>query len=124
MTVPIRGGKPKGLEKAGGRGPGIPNKFTRDMRSGIREFLENNWDTIQVEFDNLQHPVDKLTFLLKLMEFSIPKLKSVELTAIQAQKVDALTDAQVDMLIEQRSEERRVGKECVSRCRCRWWRKH
>src|SRR3546814_11582102 len=25
---------------------------------------------------------------------------------------------------EERSEERRVGKECVSSCRCRWWRHH
>ena len=23
-----------------------------------------------------------------------------------------------------RSEERRVGKECISRCRCRWWAVH
>src|SRR3546814_18979324 len=26
--------------------------------------------------------------------------------------------------VEDRSAERRVGKECVSTCRCRWWQNH
>src|SRR3546814_13808548 len=31
---------------------------------------------------------------------------------------------QVDPLVHARSEERRVGKECVSTCRARWWPYH
>src|SRR3546814_15269531 len=30
----------------------------------------------------------------------------------------------LEWLTEMRSEERRVGKECVSRCRSRWWPDH
>src|SRR3546814_13539273 len=33
-------------------------------------------------------------------------------------------DTLADRLIEERSEERRVGKECVSTCRSGWWRDH
>src|SRR3546814_10291500 len=48
---------------------------------------------------------------------------------VHAQLVSALVDGQVDIrtaiaaprwFVEPRSEERRVGKECVSTCRSRW----
>src|SRR3546814_20728548 len=34
--------------------------------------------------------------------------------------LDPCTPAKIDLLGLQRSEERRVGKECVSKCRSRW----
>src|SRR3546814_11866361 len=42
-------------------------------------------------------------------------------------KVDAGADARMDEEIvaeTERAEERRVGKECVSTCRSRWWASH
>src|SRR3546814_12100228 len=38
--------------------------------------------------------------------------------------IDAMWDAGIAMLKDARSEERRVGKECVSTCRSRWWPYH
>lgn len=94
-------GKPKGLERTGGRAPGTPNKVTADLRKGIQMFLEKKWPNIETEYDSMQDPRDKLAFILKLLEFTVPKMKSIELSTIQAQKVDALSDAEVDLLIEQ-----------------------
>src|SRR3546814_12364676 len=34
------------------------------------------------------------------------------------------SDAEISAIVEERSEERRVGKECVSTCRSRWWPYH
>src|SRR3546814_13438053 len=42
---------------------------------------------------------------------------------LRAKFVDPIFGA-LDKLVNVRSEERRVGKECVSRCRSRWWRYH
>src|SRR3546814_21048063 len=45
--------------------------------------------------------------------------------AFAAQRQGANQDVQVEVAIAiQRSEERRVGKECVSTCRSRWSRSH
>src|SRR3546814_12528240 len=46
------------------------------------------------------------------------------LGALDALRDDRLADAQREIIGDQigRAEERRVGKECVSTCRYRWWR--
>src|SRR3546814_19604043 len=38
--------------------------------------------------------------------------------------VDLIYNRMTDFAFEERSEERRVGKECVSTCRYRWWPDH
>src|SRR3546814_12758986 len=42
----------------------------------------------------------------------------------QALAVPDLTEEVVGRVDEERSDERRVGKECVSTCRYRWWPYH
>src|SRR3546814_18970908 len=46
--------------------------------------------------------------------------RCVNLTALLAGMQHNLADERADV----RSEARRVGKECVSTCRCRWWPYH
>src|SRR3546814_13559420 len=56
--------------------------------------------------------VSQLTFLVLLIMF-VGSLYILFTKLFEQNKV-----------MRQRSEERRVGKECVSPCRSRWWRKH
>src|SRR3546814_15033005 len=46
---------------------------------------------------------------------------AADLDAVRERLAD---DAQRDAVAQLRSEERRVGKECVSTCRSRWWPYH
>jgi len=65
--------------KTGGRKSGTPNKVTTDLRKRINDFLNDNWDNLQQDFNKLE-PKDKLLFYEKLLQYGLPKLQSTELT--------------------------------------------
>ena len=65
-------------EKTGGRKKGTPNKVTTDLRLQISELIENNFDNIQSDMDKLE-PKERLDFIAKLFEYSLPKLNRTEL---------------------------------------------
>ena len=68
-------------KKYGGRLQGTPNKTTKDLRDLINQFVLNNIDSIQSDFDQLE-PKDKLKFIDRMLNYILPKL-SVEPTPIE-----------------------------------------
>ncbi len=60
-----------------GRPKGIPNKNTAELREKISRLIDENWSTIQKDIDQLE-PRDRLSFLEKLLSYSLPKLQSIE----------------------------------------------
>src|SRR3546814_15481058 len=58
------------------------------------------------------------TIVRDLIDISIKQTRDVEMRRVRSQAGDAAEDRILDVLV--RSEERRVGKECVSTCRSRW----
>lgn len=68
----------KGI-KTGGRVIGTPNKVTSDLRTSINDFLNNNIDTLQENFDKLE-PKDKIYFIERLLKYSIPRMNDNSFT--------------------------------------------
>ncbi len=83
--------------KTGGREIGTPNKVTTNIRGQINDFLNENWENLQADFDKLE-PKDKLNFYEKLLQYGLPKLQSVELS--NDLNIEKLTDKELDILIE------------------------
>lgn len=61
-----------------GRPKGAKNKVSFYLRKKINDFLNDNFDEILKEFEQLD-PRDKINYFIKLMEYSLPKLKSTEI---------------------------------------------
>lgn len=101
--------RPKGTPKTGGRQKGSPNKITATIKTAMSEFMEANWHQMQQCFDELTDPKDKLTLLLKIAEFVIPKQRAVDNNIMLEQKLDSLSDNQIegliDLIIEQSDEQ-------------------
>jgi hypothetical protein len=68
-------------KKYGGRQQGTPNKTTKELRNLINQFVCNNVDTMQKDFDQLE-PKDRLRFIDRMLNYALPKL-SVEPTPIE-----------------------------------------
>lgn len=64
--------------KTGGREAGTPNKTTQDLRNIIQSFIDRNIDEMQKNFDLLE-PKDKLSFIEKMLQYSLPKMNSVKM---------------------------------------------
>jgi hypothetical protein len=71
----------KGHTKSGGRKRGTPNKISSDLRARIKLFLDNNFENFESDMSNLES-AERVRFYIKLMEFVMPKQKSMELNAI------------------------------------------
>ncbi len=55
-----------------GRPPGIKNKSTDQLRDTVREFIEYNIDTLQIDFDKLTEPIQRLQFIDRLLKHVLP----------------------------------------------------
>ncbi|RQP13897.1 MAG: hypothetical protein EAS52_18550 [Parapedobacter sp.] len=83
-----------------GRPLGSANRLTADVRLKINHFLDVNWPEVQSLYEKMR-PEDKMAFMLRLLEFSVPKLRAIDVQTLQAQKVDALSPAQVEAMLSQ-----------------------
>jgi len=63
-----------------GRGKGIPNKITKNLRIQISDILAEHFTPEKVS-ENLEamEPKERLIFLTKLLDYSIPKLRQTDL---------------------------------------------
>ena len=80
-----------------GRPPGAHNKETQDTRERIRKVLDELFtpDAIITDLEGLEAR-DRINILIKLLEYSTPKLSHVEYQS----DIDRLNDQQVEMIFE------------------------
>jgi len=64
-----------------GRKKGIPNRSSEMMKVNIARAVNMGLDFLQEDYQKLrkEDPARALNLLVKLMEFSVPKLKSVDM---------------------------------------------
>lgn len=60
-----------------GRKKGSLNKNTKAVRDAFQLLVENNLPKLQEDLDSLK-PIQRLNTIIKLAEFILPRLKSIE----------------------------------------------
>lgn len=68
-----------GKGRMGGRPPGGTNKITALTKAAIQNFLDENQEEAWEAWKQIKSPKQKFEMYLKLCEFVIPKMASVEL---------------------------------------------
>lgn len=68
-----------GKGRMGGRPPGGTNKITALTKAAIQNFLDENQEEAWKAWKDIKSPKQKFEMYLKLCEFVIPKMASVEL---------------------------------------------
>lgn len=71
-----KSGNPKGRPK------GAKDRIKGDILAQVKEFIEDNMESIQEDYDALD-PKERMQFLLKLLEFAIPKAQGEEKQATE-----------------------------------------
>lgn len=69
-----------GRGRIGGRQAGTKNKVTRLNKERIQAFLDENSDEAWECWKEIENPKDKFLAYVRIMEFIVPKMASVELT--------------------------------------------
>lgn len=67
----------KNTNNPNGRPKGTPNKITGELRTRIKDFLDDNFETVTDEFKKLDGE-KKIQFYLKLIEYVLPKNRAIE----------------------------------------------
>jgi hypothetical protein len=62
-----------------GRPKGSQNKSSKELREFIFEFISDNLPKLQNDFDKLDNPKDRLMFIERLFQYSLPKLQAQSL---------------------------------------------
>jgi len=72
----------KGHTLAKGRPKGAINRTTEQMRLTINRAVNNTLNTIQSDLEELKKtdPVKALELSMKLMEYAMPKMRSIDIT--------------------------------------------
>lgn len=73
-----------------GRKKGVPNKSTNELRGLLQNFIEQNIEQLQADFNNLE-PYQKLTILEKYLKFVLPPIIN---------DLSQLSERDLDILIE------------------------
>lgn len=68
----------KGRAKTGGRVKGTPNKDSKEVRSRLKEFIEENFDEAIKTWRMIPEPDKKLKAYIELTAFVLPKLQAVQ----------------------------------------------
>jgi len=94
-------GLPKGhTNNPNGRPIGSKNKTNDKIRGMVLEFIDQNIDNIQADYDKLE-PKERLQFFEKLLNYALPKMQSTELEHWDSSnELPRLSIEQVDKLIE------------------------
>jgi len=78
---PKKRGRPKGTPKTGGRGEGTSNKVSTEARELIKSAID--LPTFKRRLSAIKSDAQYCAIVLKLMEFVLPKMKSIEITGDQ-----------------------------------------
>lgn len=72
--------------KKAGRPKGSPNKITAGLRELVKDITSGYFDTDNFKNDLAAlEPKDRASIMLKLLDFSLPKLRSIEMKPSQDQ---------------------------------------
>lgn len=92
--------QPKGKTgNPNGRPKGSPNKTTQSVREWLTRLIDDNREQIRKDLAALE-PKERLQVLEKFMQYTVPKMQSVE-TRVD---IDRLSDSQIDQVINELSE--------------------
>jgi hypothetical protein len=87
---------PKGVSgNDKGRPKGARNKKSLHLRSAIVLFLENNFEKVVEDFEQLK-PHERLKFYTDLLQYGVPKLQATSLDV----DIEGMTDKELDYIIE------------------------
>ena len=75
----------KGHIKVAGRGKGTPNKLTVDLRTYLKNILDDNIERVKEDLDSLD-PKDRLIIFEKFLQYIIPRKKEEEITISERDK--------------------------------------
>jgi hypothetical protein len=78
----------------GGRPKGSMNKAKKDLREKLCQFLVDNFEAVQEEFDKLEGP-EKVKFYVALLPYGLAKVKPEPEV-----NLERLTDTELDELFE------------------------
>lgn len=83
-------------KKFGGRKKGVTNKQTVEIRDAYKMLVEGNLEHLDNWIKEIadENPKEAIAILLKLSEFVVPKLKSVELTSTSIDELLLMTRQQ------------------------------
>lgn len=78
-----------------GRPKGSPNKVTGELRSWVAQLIDSNKEQLEKDLKRLE-PKDRWAVIEKLMQYTIPKMQSIN----GCINLNDLTDEQLDIIIE------------------------
>lgn len=81
-----------------GRPTGSLNNVTTDIKEFINNFLNDNWGTLQSDFDNLESK-ERLHFMEKLLKYVVP-IKADHIIKQPKNPFEDWTDEQLNAEIE------------------------
>ena len=73
-----------------GRPKGSPNKTVEEVRGLVQQFVENNLETLQADFEQLE-PKDRLMFIERLLKHVLPS---------PIASLEQLSEQDLDILLE------------------------
>lgn len=79
-----------------GRPKGANNKTSLQLREMITDFLENNFQKVINDFEDLT-PKDRVKLYCDLLQYGLPRLQAVQIET----EFDRLTDSQLNEIINQ-----------------------
>ena len=92
--------QPKGKTgNPNGRPKGSPNKTTQSVREWLTRLIDDNREQIRKDLAALE-PKERLQVLEKFMQYTVPKMQSVEARV----DIDRLSDSQIDQVINELAE--------------------
>lgn len=78
-----------------GKPKGSTNRVTNRLRGLVCAFLDENFETIRKDFDELT-PRDRIKFYTDLLAYGLPKLSTVEMKS----DIEQLTPGEIERLAE------------------------
>lgn len=79
-----------------GRPKGSPNKAAGQLRNLISDFLEQRFEQVVYDFEQLE-PKDRIKVFTDLLQYSVPKMQAVS----NSIDFERMTDEQLDEVINQ-----------------------
>lgn len=81
--------KPGQSGNPAGRKPGSPNHTTAELRMYIHQFIMNNREAMQFDFNELE-PKERLAFIEKLLKYILPRQTEPDTRAADLKQITGM----------------------------------